>query len=106
MIEYKNYRSIQRHMLDTGDLDALEIYPQRKSHHGYDDAADHLGENGTLFFVLRTLFFALSDLYVSALPRTKNKVQSTKPKAVPTCMKIAFDAIILRLSQSIQNSFA
>ena len=89
MIEYKNHRRIERHMFDTRDLDALKVNPQRKPHHGNYDATNHL-----LFRTCSLLLFPLPTFSDPCSP----------------CSSVAafrrFDAIILMLSQSIQNPFA
>jgi hypothetical protein len=41
MVEDKDYGRIERHMLDTRDLNALKVNPQRKPHDGNYDAANH-----------------------------------------------------------------
>jgi hypothetical protein len=41
MVEDENHRRIERYMLDTRDLDALKVNPQRKPHDGNYDATNH-----------------------------------------------------------------
>src|ERR1051326_137415 len=113
MVEYEDHRLVKRHVVETRDFDAPKVDPERKSHEGNNDAANHIC---ILCFVLCTWMRAKyqvpstkSKYQVPStkyqVPSTKYQVPSTKNNA-HTCTENRFDAIIPMLSHLIQNPFA
>jgi hypothetical protein len=102
MVEDKDYGRIERHMLDTRNLNALKVNPQRKPHDGNYDATNH---GAPPWSAVPWHHFGIDLRYQSADKSAHSKEAPNPSFSVFICSSIQrFDAIILRLSQSIQNS--